>query len=176
MQKPPRPTRLFVAAAFALLAHTVAAAPSRGRWIWFPEGKPASSAPAGVRYFRGKVTLPAGAKVRSARLSLTIDDSGTLHLNGKIVAAAKVSFQVSKTLITTCQRKYERSKVWFELYHASKDYFWEPKWELCGETYDFFEEPSGEEIVIGTEIVPPPLPPAADNEDNDDNYEQALVW
>ena len=101
-----------------------------------------------------------------------------IEINGKLVAAAKVSFQVRTALVTTCQRKYERNKIWFELYHASKHYFWEPIWELCGETYNFFEEPSGEEVVIGSEIVPPPpIPPVdEDNKDIGDGYEQASLW
>ncbi len=101
-----------------------------------------------------------------------------IEINGKIVAAAKVSFQVSKTLVTTCQRKYERNKVWFELYHAKKDYFWEPQWEKCGETYEFFEEPTGEEVVIGSEIQdPPPIPPADNNDgEYDDEYTRRFTW
>ncbi|MER8032221.1 alpha-L-rhamnosidase [Streptomyces bauhiniae] len=49
-------------------------------WIWFPEGDPASSAPAATRWFRGRVEVPAG--VTRARLVMTADDGFTAHVNG----------------------------------------------------------------------------------------------
>ncbi|MFF1420851.1 alpha-L-rhamnosidase [Streptomyces sp. NPDC058280] len=55
-------------------------------WIWFPEGDPASSAPAATRWFRGRVDIPAG--VTRARLVMTADDGYTAYLNGDQVAHA----------------------------------------------------------------------------------------
>ncbi|MEV7085312.1 alpha-L-rhamnosidase [Streptomyces sp. NPDC093085] len=49
-------------------------------WIWYPEGDPASSAPAGTRWFRTTVDIPAG--VTRARLVLTADDGFTARVNG----------------------------------------------------------------------------------------------
>ncbi|TDD87821.1 hydrolase [Actinomadura darangshiensis] len=49
-------------------------------WIWYPEGDPATEAPAGSRYFRGAFDLasvPAGA-----RLVVTGDDGFTAWVNG----------------------------------------------------------------------------------------------
>ncbi|MEW1722426.1 alpha-L-rhamnosidase [Streptomyces sp. NPDC093109] len=53
-------------------------------WIWFPEGDPASSAPAETRWFRGRTDVPAG--VTRARLVMTADDGYTAYVNGVQVA------------------------------------------------------------------------------------------
>jgi alpha-L-rhamnosidase len=53
-------------------------------WIWFPEGDPASSAPAATRYFRGSFDL--AGEVRGARLVMTADDGFTAWVNGEQVA------------------------------------------------------------------------------------------
>ncbi|MGW3111161.1 alpha-L-rhamnosidase [Streptomyces sp. NPDC001091] len=56
-------------------------------WIWFPEGDPASSAPAATRWFRARVEVPAG--VTRARLVMTADDGFTAHVNGVPLAHAE---------------------------------------------------------------------------------------
>ncbi|MGW9129792.1 alpha-L-rhamnosidase [Streptomyces sp. NPDC055681] len=56
-------------------------------WIWFPEGDPAAGAPAGTRFFRGRVDIPAG--VTRARLVMTADDGYTAYVNGTQVAHAE---------------------------------------------------------------------------------------
>ncbi|WP_073946366.1 alpha-L-rhamnosidase [Streptomyces kebangsaanensis] len=53
-------------------------------WIWFPEGDPASSAPAGTRWFRARVEVPSG--VTRARLVTNADDGCTAYVNGVRVA------------------------------------------------------------------------------------------
>ncbi|SFE32824.1 alpha-L-rhamnosidase [Actinacidiphila alni] len=55
-------------------------------WIWYPEGKPADSAPAATRYFRRSFDLPAGTAVTSAQFEITADDSFVLSVNGKEIA------------------------------------------------------------------------------------------
>ncbi|MFE1957878.1 alpha-L-rhamnosidase [Streptomyces sp. NPDC059479] len=55
-------------------------------WIWFPEGDPASSAPAATRWFRARFEVPAGL-VR-ARLVMTADDGYTAYVNGARIAHA----------------------------------------------------------------------------------------
>lgn len=52
-------------------------------WVWFPEGNPAENAPAGKRYFRKVVPLPAGGRVRSATLFATADNRMTVYVNGQ---------------------------------------------------------------------------------------------
>jgi alpha-L-rhamnosidase len=65
-------------------------APSLGfdgaSWMWFDEGDPTRSAPAGTRYFRGRLEIPAGKPVQRAELLTTVDDQFTTWLNGVRVA------------------------------------------------------------------------------------------
>ncbi|MEU0955134.1 alpha-L-rhamnosidase [Streptomyces niveus] len=53
-------------------------------WIWFPEGDPTSNLPAGTRWFRRAVDVPAG--VTGARLVISADDAYTVYVNGTEVA------------------------------------------------------------------------------------------
>jgi alpha-L-rhamnosidase len=55
-------------------------------WIWYPEGDPATSAPAGTRYLRRTFTLPDGKVVASARALFTADNQFEAHLNGQRIA------------------------------------------------------------------------------------------
>ncbi|WP_409055788.1 alpha-L-rhamnosidase [Streptomyces sp. SYP-A7185] len=61
-----------------------APAPDGASWIWFPEGDPATSAPAATRWFRGRVDVPEG--ITRARLVITADDGFTAYVNGTWVA------------------------------------------------------------------------------------------
>ncbi|MFD4668727.1 family 78 glycoside hydrolase catalytic domain [Lentzea sp. NPDC058450] len=73
-----------------VIAVPAAAAPadfSGARWIWYPEGNPAVSAPAETRYFRRTFTQPAG-QVGDARLTVTGDDTVDVWLNGEPLAAS----------------------------------------------------------------------------------------
>ncbi|RAJ68677.1 alpha-L-rhamnosidase [Streptomyces sp. Amel2xB2] len=54
------------------------------RWIWFPEGDPASRVPAATRWFRGRAEVTSA--VRRARLVVAADDGFTVRLNGTEVA------------------------------------------------------------------------------------------
>ncbi|TWD13028.1 alpha-L-rhamnosidase [Streptomyces sp. T12] len=53
-------------------------------WIWFPEGDPASSAPAETRWFRRTADLPEA--VTSATLVITADNAYSASVNGREVA------------------------------------------------------------------------------------------
>lgn len=53
------------------------------RWIWFPEGNPASGAPKGERFFRRVIQIPSGADIKAATLTITVDDQFTLYVNGE---------------------------------------------------------------------------------------------
>ncbi len=57
-------------------------------WVWYPEGDPASSAPAATRYFRRAFDLPAGDQISAANFLLTADDGFTLYVNGQQLAAS----------------------------------------------------------------------------------------
>jgi alpha-L-rhamnosidase len=57
-------------------------------WIWYAEGDPSDSAPAGTRYLRRSFDLPAGAQISSAEMQLTADDGFTLYVNGAEAATS----------------------------------------------------------------------------------------
>lgn len=54
----------------------------KAKWIWFPEGNPAESAPAEERWFRRSFMLPEDSVVVSARLFITADDAVEPWVNG----------------------------------------------------------------------------------------------
>ncbi len=56
--------------------------PAQLRWIWFPEGKPAQSAPVGDRFFRKAVTIPPETAFTCAHFIVNADDSCTPYVNG----------------------------------------------------------------------------------------------
>ncbi len=56
---------------------------SGAKWIWFPEGNPAASAPVGTRYFRRDFELPASQAVRAATIAMTADNEFHLFVNGQ---------------------------------------------------------------------------------------------
>jgi alpha-L-rhamnosidase len=55
--------------------------PAGASWIWNPEGDPATSVPAGSRYFRRTLELPA-QPVERAVMVLAADDAFVLYVNG----------------------------------------------------------------------------------------------
>ena len=57
------------------------------QWIWFPEGNPVQSAPAGARYFRRTISLPEGQKILSAVCTVTADNAFELIVNGRRVGS-----------------------------------------------------------------------------------------
>jgi alpha-L-rhamnosidase len=75
------PTRPVAAALAAPVALTGA------HWIWYPEGDPATSAPAATRYLRRTFTVPAGA-YSDAQLVVTGDDTVDVWVNGTFLAGS----------------------------------------------------------------------------------------
>jgi hypothetical protein len=53
-------------------------------WVWYPEGDPEVSAPAGTRWFRREIRIPAGRKIKRARFLLSADNEFVLYVNGKV--------------------------------------------------------------------------------------------
>jgi alpha-L-rhamnosidase len=51
-------------------------------WIWYPEGDPATSAPAGSRLFRRTFVVPAGASIKGATVAITADNTFDVRVNG----------------------------------------------------------------------------------------------
>ena len=90
-------------------AATADRAPGAMRWIWFPEGNPASSAPAGKRYFRASFDIPGGVKIKKARFTITVDDSGVLYVNGKLAGKAAGGWNKFDTIDVTKRLKSGRN-------------------------------------------------------------------
>jgi alpha-L-rhamnosidase len=90
---------LFTAVVAVLVAALLVAPPSveaakaapvglaGAHWIWFPEGDPRVSVPAGTRYLRTTFTVPAGA-VSEAQFVVTGDDTVDVWLNGTPVGGS----------------------------------------------------------------------------------------
>ena len=72
----------------------------QARWIWYPEGSPAASAPTSTRYFLRCFSLPAEKRVRSASLEMTADNSCKGWVNGKASGQAD-NFHIVSTIDVT---------------------------------------------------------------------------
>ncbi|MBN1421204.1 MAG: family 78 glycoside hydrolase catalytic domain [Planctomycetes bacterium] len=57
------------------------------RWVWFPEGEPARSAPPGVRFFRKEFRIAEDARIERASMHLTADNRFRLFANGAEVGS-----------------------------------------------------------------------------------------
>ncbi len=82
---------------------SVAAAPAPlkgAKWIWYPQGNPAQSAPVGATRFRREFTVPSDRKLASARLEMTADNSFAALLNGTPVGEGDNFHQVRELDVT----------------------------------------------------------------------------
>jgi hypothetical protein len=59
---------------------------SESEWIWYPEGKPAQSAPTETRYFQRIIDVNGTKGLKSATAAVTADNAFTLWINGKKVS------------------------------------------------------------------------------------------
>ncbi len=59
------------------------------KWIWYPEGNPRQSAPAGERFLRTSMTVPASKTIKSAVLLAIVDNQYTAYVNGKEVSSGE---------------------------------------------------------------------------------------
>ncbi|MDA1141191.1 MAG: GDSL-type esterase/lipase family protein [Planctomycetota bacterium] len=55
----------------------------KASWIWFPKGNALENVSGGSRFFRRRLQLPQGAKIKTARFMGTADNVLTLWVNGK---------------------------------------------------------------------------------------------
>jgi len=62
---------------------------TKAKWIWYPEGNPARSAPPGYRYFRRVVRIDPGKRVERARLAVAADNEFTVFINGRRVGSGR---------------------------------------------------------------------------------------
>ncbi|PWU18938.1 MAG: hypothetical protein C5B50_07940 [Verrucomicrobia bacterium] len=58
-------------------------------WIWFPEGNPARDAPVAKRFCRRTFVVAADAKIKDARLRISVDDWFSAKLNGQSVGTGE---------------------------------------------------------------------------------------
>ena len=72
-----------------------------------------------------------------------------VNIGGHIVICAKVKFETKEGITIKTKKKIGEFKLWFELLKAKKTIWSDPKWEPAGKTYEFFEEPTGEEVTTG---------------------------
>jgi hypothetical protein len=80
--------RVFWSAAFqkkSRVAPTAGELLGGASWIWYPDGNPAASAPAGKRYFRE--TFSVDGEVKSAQLVMTADNEFTAWIDGRQVGS-----------------------------------------------------------------------------------------
>ncbi|MGI4788296.1 MAG: glycosyl hydrolase, partial [Janthinobacterium lividum] len=72
----------------------------QARWIWFPEGNPAASAPVGKRFFQTTRTIAPGQTIKSGMALITADNSYILFVNGHRVGSGD-DFHALNTLDMT---------------------------------------------------------------------------
>lgn len=79
------------------VSHEPAGLLAAAKWIWHPEGNPASSAPVGIRYFRRSFQLEAAPTLVSARVTATADNDFELWINQeKAIGGANFHEAVSR--------------------------------------------------------------------------------
>ncbi|WP_245850806.1 family 78 glycoside hydrolase catalytic domain [Paenibacillus herberti] len=79
------------------MSDTNSFSPEGLKWIWYPEGNPAQGAPAGNRYFRKTIQLPADRTRASGKFLITADDGFVLYVNGKQMGASPETADSWKT-------------------------------------------------------------------------------
>jgi len=82
---PARNLSIIAALLTSLMAICASARAGRQRlhWIWHPEaGRPDANVPAAARYFRKTFDLPAGARIARADLTVAVDNSAAVYVNG----------------------------------------------------------------------------------------------
>lgn len=75
------------------------------KWIWFPQGEPAQSAPVETMLFRREFTVPADRKLASARLEMTADNTFAAVLNDKPVGEGSNFHQAYAMDVTAAMKR-----------------------------------------------------------------------
>lgn len=55
-------------------------------WVWYPDDDPRRAAPVGARFFRQRLALPSGGRLRAATLLIAVDNTHRVFVNGVEVA------------------------------------------------------------------------------------------
>jgi len=67
---------------------------AHAKWIWFPEGKPAESAPISTRHFKRAIVLAPNRTLASAAIHITADNSFAVNLEGRSLGGGDNFHQV----------------------------------------------------------------------------------
>ena len=68
-------------------------------------------------------------------------------IDGAVIWCTNVKFEAMATITTISKRKYDLTKVWFELLRNKYSIFVN-KWEVCGKTYEMHEFYTGSEVIL----------------------------
>lgn len=71
-----------------------------------------------------------------------------LDINGSFVLVVDVSFESRESFTTKARKKYEYSRVWYELFRRKAGWFSQGAWELCGKTWLMKNAPTGHEVIV----------------------------
>lgn len=84
---------------------------------------------------------------------LVVGREYTSYYNGTPMIVVDVAFTAAETIFTKTNRKYDVSKVWFELLR-SNDAGWHNSgtWEVVGKTFQIMMDPTGETITTEVQI------------------------
>lgn len=69
-------------------------------------------------------------------------------IDGVPVMCFKVKFMTLATVTTVSKKKYDLTRVWFELLRNKYSILMPSKWEVCGKTYEMHEFYTGCELIL----------------------------
>lgn len=69
-------------------------------------------------------------------------------VDGVPLKCYKVKFMTLATITTVSKRKYDLTRVWFELLRNKYSILMPSKWEVCGKTYEMHEFYTGSEVIL----------------------------
>lgn len=106
------------------------------------------------KHFEGTIEFKLSAELKDKVANYReLSEPFKLDVGGHIILAIKVSFDVKESLVTKATKQFAVHKIWFELFRADRNYWSNPKWELCGKTYELRDEPTGQVATIGFKIA-----------------------
>lgn len=79
-----------------------------------------------------------------------------IKVNGELKQAVKIKYSIKKALRVRCKVRFQKTKVWFELFKQKKAPWYAPwqnnAWEICGKTYNIVEEATTD--VVASDFDP----------------------
>ncbi len=90
------------------------------KWLWYPEGDPAASAPIGSRFFRKTFEIPVDAKVKQAFCAVSADNQYTLYVNNEKIGTGN-SFKSVRVANVTDKLKAGENVLAIEAINSGED-------------------------------------------------------